>query len=106
MDNTGKKMGRFVLDTLVDSAGLTYDQVTLMEARALQNHLLSTGLDKQEILSVKRLRKRMRIKRKDERETRYLVASIKELVKLKYDLLVEKRQLIAEMNDLSANLWR
>ena len=106
MDNKGKKIGRFILGKLVNSAGLTYDQVAVMEAKALQNHLLLNGLCKQEILSVKRLRKRVRIKRKNEFELLYLMASIQELNKRRYSLLIERKELQEEVNNLRRNLSR
>ena len=102
MDNSGNKKGRFILNNLLGSARLTYNQVAVMEARALQNHLLSSGLDKQEILSIKRLRKRERIKKKDETENMCLASRINELNVLKYGLLTEKQQLTHEIHEYAS----
>lgn len=90
-------MGRFILRDLLNSIGLDHDQVAGMKANDLQNHLVEKGLAGGEILSIKRLRKRERIKRRGIKEGLALVSNVKELFQLKCQLENEIAQLQLEL---------
>ena len=90
-------MGRFILRDLLNSVGLNHSQVVGMRANELQNHLIEKGLEVDEILSIKRLRKRERIKRRGIREGLALIANVKELIQLKYQLEDEMTNLQSEL---------
>ncbi|KAI6655028.1 hypothetical protein LOD99_2317 [Oopsacas minuta] len=90
-------MGRFVLKNLLSSVGLDHNQVVGMKANDLQSHLAENGLDREAILSIKRLRKRERIKRKSGREADILISNVIDLKVIKSNLESEKEFLQREI---------
>ena len=82
-------MGRFILKDLLNSVSLDHSQVAGMKANDLQNYLIEKGLDVDEILSIKRLRKRERIKRRGIKEGLVLESNVEQLLALKSQLQSE-----------------
>ena len=90
---------------LVNCAGLTYTQVVGMGARELQIHLIEKELTNDEIVSIKRLRKRERIKRKTDAEISSLGSSLEQLSKFKYCLMKERSILAKEVSILKNKIF-
>ena len=94
-------MSKLNMAELVNSAGLTYTQVVDMDARELEIHLIEKGLTNDKIVSIKRLRKRERSKRKDDAET----SSYEQLSKCKYCLMKEISLLAREVSILKYKIF-